>query len=384
MTAPRTRLLIADDEAALMKALCDTLRGEGYETVGVTSGEAALAALRESRFDLLLADLMMPRMDGIELLRAAFEIDPDLVGVIMTGEGTIATAVEAMKTGALDYILKPFKLSSILPVLGRALMVRRLRRERAELERSLRARTSELEAANRGLKLANHELDAANRELEAFTHTVSHDLRAPLRAIGGFSNLLRAEHAARLPPDAQQLLEHVLRNTEKMGRLIDGLLRLSQLGRKALERQPVRTAALVQEVLEEFADERERRQIAVRVGDLPDCTADSTLLKQVFVNLLGNAFKFTRQQPQPRVEVGARTQDGEQVFFVKDNGAGFDMQHAEKLFGVFQRLHRADEFEGCGIGLSIVQRIIERHGGRIWAEAEVNRGATFYFTLPVG
>ncbi len=367
---PTARIIIVDDETAQMEALCHTLRDHEYETVGYTTGQAALSELRERKCDLLLVDLMMPGMDGITLLRAALEFDPNVVGIIMTGEGTISTAVEAMKTGALDYILKPFKLSVILPVLSRALAVKRLRMENAELERRVRDRTAELEAAN--------------KELEAFSYSVSHDLRAPLRAIDGFSRILVDEHSAQMSADARDLLNHVTTNSRRMGQIIEDLLRLSRLSRQWLSKQLVQTAALVRDVLEELRNEQGDRNIDVHVGDLPDCVGDPSLLKQVFVNLLSNAFKYTRQQEAALVQVDYQQQEGDGVYFVRDNGVGFDMQYAGKLFGVFQRLHRADEFEGTGVGLSIVQRILQRHGGRIWAQAAVNSGATFFFTIPGG
>jgi signal transduction histidine kinase len=366
--APTARILVVDDEAALMKALCDTLRDHRYETVGFTHCQDAMAALKEAKFDLLLSDLMMPEMDGITLLRAALAIDPEMVGIIMTGQGTIDTAVEAMKTGALDYILKPFKLSAILPVLSRALTLRRLRIENAELERHLRQRTVELEAVN--------------SELEAFSYSISHDLRAPLRHVDGFTNILLQNYLSELPEDAQRLLKSVSGAAQRMGRLIDDLLRFSQLSRQPLLKQQVSLASLVQQVLEELRNEQPDRRFEIQVGELPDCVGDSSLLRQVFVNLLSNAFKFTSQKEKAIVEVGFKLLEGERVHFVRDNGAGFEMKYAQKLFGVFQRMHREDEFEGTGVGLSIVQRIILRHGGRIWAEAELDKGATFYFTLP--
>jgi signal transduction histidine kinase len=364
---PAVRILIVDDEAAHMRALCETLRDHEYETAGYTRGQEALVALRERPCDLILVDLMMPDMDGISVLRAALEVDPDIVGIIMTGQGTIDTAVEAMKTGALDYILKPFKLSVILPVLARALAVRRLRLENAALERSVRDRTDELEAAN--------------RELEAFSYSVSHDLRAPLRAIGAFSQILVEEHSERLSPDAQGLLNRVAANTHRMEQLIEDLLRFSRLSRQPLDKRPVKIGSVVRETVEELRKEQADRLIDVQVGDLPDCVGDPSLLKQVFVNLLSNAIKYTRRRSKAVIEVNCRRDNGEHVYCVRDNGVGFDMQHAGKLFGVFQRLHRVEDFEGTGVGLSIVQRIIQRHGGRIWAEAAVDRGAAFYFTL---
>ncbi|HTD67356.1 MAG TPA: response regulator [Candidatus Limnocylindria bacterium] len=365
--SPLARLLIVDDEAPQMKALCDTLRDHGYETVGFTNGHAALEALEKSKFDLLLSDLMMPEIDGIALLAAALEKDPDLVGIIMTGQGTIDTAVDAMKTGALDYILKPFKLSAILPVLSRALAVRRLRKEKTDLERSLGQRTAELEVAN--------------KELESFSYSVSHDLRAPLRAVDGFSNMLLKQYSAEMPADARDLLKRVSASAQRMNDLIDGLLQFSRLGREPLSKRPVNIAAIVRDALAELRPEQENRQVELQVVELPDCVGDTLLLKQVFVNLLSNAFKFTRHKPKAVIHVGCQPENKENVFFVRDNGAGFEMRYAEKLFGVFQRLHSNDEFEGTGVGLSIVQRIIQRHGGRIWVEAQVDRGATFYFTL---
>jgi light-regulated signal transduction histidine kinase (bacteriophytochrome) len=189
------------------------------------------------------------------------------------------------------------------------------------------------------------------------------------------------EYGTLLPPDGQLLLEYVVSNARRMTQLIDDLLRLSQLGRQRLSKQPVSLANLVGTVFAELRPEQAERQIHVQVGNLPDCVADASLLKQVFVNLLSNAFKFTRHKPDAQVEVGCRQEDRERIYFVRDNGAGFEMRYADRLFGVFQRLHSEREFEGTGVGLSIVQRIIQRHGGRIWAEAEVDKGATFYFTL---
>jgi signal transduction histidine kinase len=362
------RLLIVDDEEAQMKALCHTLSDHGFIVTGFVSAKAALAAIQQQEFDLILTDLMMPEMDGIALLRGALEARPDIVGIIMTGEGTIATAVEAMKTGALDYILKPFKLSVILPVLSRALMVRRLRLQNAELERRVHERTKELEVAN--------------RDLESFCHSVSHDLSAPLRHIEGFANLLVENHAAQLSPEAQRLLGFITTSSTRMGQLIHDLLQFSRLGRQQVLKRPLKVTALVQDVLNDLAESRAGRNIDIRIGDLPDCLGDPSLLKQVFVNLLSNAIKFTRRKENAVIEVGHAAKGGENIYFVKDNGAGFEMSSAKRLFGVFERLHPATEFEGTGVGLSIVERIIQRHGGRIWAEAEIEKGATFFFTLP--
>ena len=537
MTTQRARLLIVDDEEALMTALCNTLKVEGYAVTGFTSARAALAQLRERQFDLLLTDLMMPEMDGIALLQAAQAIDPDLVGVVMTGHGTIDTAVEALRGGALDYVLKPFRLTNLLPVLTRALETRRLRTENIQLREAVsiyelsRAIThglahgevvqrtvaaaaqqsdadavcilvpneegSELrvgaewgsnshwqerrfpldanivrwvsiaraqlsawdgshdpeavfappfagepvavalpivagghfygilrfssKAAQRRLtrgqvkaldilastaatafeaasllgQLRNlnqeleqrvddrtRELQAANADLEAFSYSVSHDLRAPLRRVDGFCQMFIDEFGAGLAPEGRRMLENARAGATHMGELIDALLRFARYSRQPLQTRPVQTEALVRRVLGNFDEQLKERSVELQIGSLPDCIADGALLEQVFTNFISNAIKFTAGRPCTRIEIGSREEPGELVYFVKDNGVGFDMRYADRLFGVFQRLHAQNEFEGTGIGLSIVHRIVRRHGGNTWAESRPQEGATFYFSLP--
>ncbi len=225
------------------------------------------------------------------------------------------------------------------------------------------------------------DLEAANKELEAFSYSVSHDLRAPLRAIDGFSRILLQEHAPSLPPDVQRYLGIVSRNAQHMDQLITDLLAFSRLARQPLNKETVDPPSLVRAALEDLRAEQEGRRVEILIGDLPPCQADPTLLRQVFANLLSNALKFTRKRDVARIEIGCQRIAGENVYYVRDNGVGFDMRYADKLFGVFQRLHLAEEYEGTGVGLAIVQRIIQRHGGRVWAQAEVDKGATFYFVL---
>ncbi|MGB6452371.1 MAG: response regulator [Steroidobacteraceae bacterium] len=361
-------LLIVDDEAAHMRALCDTLQIEGYATTGVVSASAALAEMRGKAFDLLLTDLMMPEMDGIALLRAAQEIDADVAGIVMTGHGTIDTAVKAMQAGACDYIVKPFRMNQLLPVISRALEARRLRRLNKELEHRILERTRELEVAN--------------RDLEAFAYSVSHDLHAPLRAIQSFCDLFVADYGAAVSAEGQALLAHVRSGAERMGHLIEDLLSFARSGRAPINLRRVAMNELVGEVLAELGRESAGRRLELNVQPLPDCLADPALLRQVLVNLLSNALKYTAGREPARIEVGGESKDGEVVYFVTDNGAGFDMKHADKLFGVFQRLHTQAEFKGTGIGLSIVQRIVERHGGRVQGEGRPGEGATFRFSVP--
>ncbi|HEV2270751.1 MAG TPA: response regulator [Steroidobacteraceae bacterium] len=369
------RLLVVDDEAAQVEALCRTLEDEGYSVMGFTGTGAALAALRGGCFDIVLTDLTMPGMDGIAFLNAAREIDPGLAGIVMTGHGSIATAVEAMKAGALDYILKPFDLRMILRVLARTQAMLRLRRENAALLERLSARTVELEAANR-------DLSVANRELEAFGDSVSHDLRAPLRTIDGLLRVVQEDFGAAFPPEAHRHIEAISAQAARMSELIEDLLRLSRLGREPLQKQAVDVRALVLEVVGELRAAEEARHLDITVADLPPAQADPSLLRQVWVNLVANALKFTRRRERALIEIGSGTRDGQKLYSIRDNGAGFDPRRAERLFGIFQRLHAAKDFEGTGVGLSIARRIIERHGGTIWAEGEPDQGAAFHFTLP--
>jgi len=225
-------------------------------------------------------------------------------------------------------------------------------------------------------------LSETNAELEAFSYSVSHDLRAPLRAIHGFARILLEDHGTGLDPEAKRVLGVIDENTRRMGQLIDDLLSFSRLGRKELETARVDMAELVRGVVEEVRRHAGDRPLEITVGSLPPARGDRNMLRQAVTNLVDNAAKFTRKRAPGRIEVGHQDNGAEAVYYVKDNGAGFDPRYASKLFGVFQRLHRAEEFEGTGVGLAIVQRVVSRHGGRVWAEGKLDAGATFYFTLP--
>ncbi len=228
------------------------------------------------------------------------------------------------------------------------------------------------------------QLEAANKELEAFSYSVSHDLRTPLRAVDGFSQAVLEDYGPALPAEGRRQLQTIRESAQRMGELIDDLLAFSKLSRQGMRQQPVETGPLVQAALADLAADRNGRQIDIKIGELPACVGDPALLKHVWLNLLSNALKYTGKRQSAIIEVGSIEQPAGPVYFIRDNGAGFDMRYVHKLFGVFQRLHRAEDYEGTGVGLAIVQRIIHRHGGRIWAEAAVDRGATFYFTLNGG
>jgi PAS domain S-box-containing protein len=289
----------------------------------------------------------------------------------------------------------PLVLSAIVDITERKAAEAEIRRLNADLEQRVLNRTAQLEAAN--------------RELEAFSYSVSHDLRAPLRAIDGFSRILLNEYATAMPVEARDYLADVRANAQKMGRLVDDLLAFSRLGRQEVKKERVAMAGLVHTCLEELRDQQAGRRVEVLVGDLSPCFGNPALLKQVWLNLLSNALKFTARRQLAVIEIaghpiggpavekrevanrpdeseGAENHRGpfagEQRYSVKDNGVGFDMRYAQKLFGVFQRLHRAEDYEGTGVGLAIVQRIVHGHGGRVWADAEPGAGATFHFSLP--
>ena len=239
----------------------------------------------------------------------------------------------------------------------------------------------ELEAE---LRMTARRLEAVNHELEAFSYSVSHDLRGPLRAVDGFSRILLEEHAADLDDEARSMLERIRANAQRMGEMITHLLAFSRLGRQGVDLQPLDVNALVTEALEEVQAEWEGSPVKIELHSLPRCRGDRVLLKRVFANLISNAAKFSRHAVNPLIEIGAEARNGATVYYVKDNGVGFDMAYVDKLFGVFQRLHRQEDFEGTGVGLATVQRIIHRHGGRIWPESRPEAGATFFFTIGQG
>jgi light-regulated signal transduction histidine kinase (bacteriophytochrome) len=335
------------------------LLADRYDVLAVPDGLAALATAQEQHPDLVLSDIMMPGLDGFGLLRAlrADARTRTLPVILLSARAGEEAAIEGLDAGADDYLAKPFSAQELLARVRTHLELARVRREWA------------------------NELEQANSELEAFSYSVSHDLRAPLRVIDGYSTLLLEEYADGLDEQAGTYIRRIRTGIKKMSGLIDDLLNLSRVSRAPLRKETIDLTELAHGVVTDLQNRDPAREVAVDIADGLCAWGDAPLVTIVLVNLLGNAWKYSAKQAAARIAFGCATKEKEAVFFIQDNGAGFDMAHAGKLFAPFQRLHRDSEFEGTGIGLATAQRIILRHGGRIWAEAVPGAGATFFFTL---
>jgi signal transduction histidine kinase len=364
------------------------LRTDASEVFLARSGEEALDMLAVQPVDCVLLDLVMPGIGGRETcarLKSAPALR-DIPVVMLTAVQDREAMIAGLGSGADDYIAKSgdFDLlrARVLAQIRRKQFEDENRRIREQLlcaEMEAREARSAQEMAETRAALVG-ELEAKNEELESFSYAVAHDLRAPLRAIDGFGAILLEDYRDRLDDEGRQYLNYVRGAAQQMAQLIDDLLGLSRVTRSEFQRRHADLTALARAVAARLAQSEPDRRAEVVVADGLAATADPGLLAIMFENLLGNAWKFTRKSPAARIEVGSMG-GAPPVFFVRDNGAGFDMAFASKLFGMFQRLHAADEFEGTGIGLATVHRVVRRHGGRIWAEAAVGEGAAFFFTL---
>jgi two-component system sensor histidine kinase/response regulator len=375
MTEQRFKVLLVEDnpgDARLIRESLAETAGDPFDLETADRLATALRRLSAGGIDAILLDLALPDSKGQETFDKAKAQAPTVPIIVLTGLGDEAMALQMVKGGAQDYVAKIDLNGSLLSRAIRYAIERergdqRIRKFNEELEHRVQARTAELEAAN--------------KELETFSYSVSHDLRAPLRHIDGFARILLETHGSQLDLGGQKYLERIGAAAQNMGAIIDDLLKLAQVGRQQLNLQSASLGALVEEVRSEFLTEIQGRQIEWKLGALPSLQCDAGLIKQAFTNLIGNSIKYTRPREKAVIEIGQTVTNGTPAFFIRDNGAGFDMKYAGKLFGAFQRLHRAEDFEGTGIGLATVQRIIRRHGGNIWAESEVDNGATFFFTL---
>lgn len=383
------KILAVDDSLSYLQELASALRTDGYDVVLAHSGEDALDMLAVQTVDCILLDVIMPGLGGNETCRRikTTPIIRDIPLIMLTALENREAMIDGLSTGADDYIQKTGEFE-VLKARVRAQLRRKQfedenRRIREELlRRELEAAESraEREIVNARAALAG-ELERKNEELEAFCYSVSHDLRAPLRAIDGFSSALHEDYTDKLDGQALDYIKRVRAATQRMGELIDDLLALSRVGRAELHRDRVSLTEMARIVAADLARKESEQRVAIEIEEGLVVNADRNLMRIAIDNLLGNAWKFTSKSPAPRIEFRAERREGAIVYFVRDNGAGFDMEFAGKLFRPFQRLHRESDFPGTGIGLATVRRIIERHGGKVWAAGEVGNGATFYFSL---
>lgn len=403
LRAPK-RILAVDDSATYLQELADHLRQEGYDVVTASSGEKALELLAVQPVDCVLLDLLMPGLSGQETCRRIRGSPQwrDLPLIMLTAMEERDAMIEGINLGADDYITKTSEFDVLRARLqallrrkqfedeNRQIRERLMRKELETAEAQAARRMAEARAAlmtdlekkNRDLSAAKSALEAANQELEAFSSSVSHDLRAPLRHVEGYIELLQNKLKGLADEECARYLKTISASAMRMGALIDDVLAFSRLGKTDLHKTKADLNPLVREVRQEL--ETRGRDVQWKIAALPQVDCDLSMLRLVFVNLLSNALKFTRAREHAVIEIGALPdRAGEVVVFVRDNGAGFDMRYAQKLFGVFQRLHSQEEFAGTGVGLANIRRIISRHGGRTWAEGAVGKGATFYFSLPM-
>ncbi len=426
------RILSVDDNPENLYLLEAMLRGGGHEVVSAQNGIEALRQLEQKPFDLIISDILMPQMDGFELCYQVKRSESwrHIPFIFYTATYTEKKDEElALSLGAQRFLIKPVEPENFQALIqevvrdheaGRPAPPPPAQKEEVlltaynrRLVRKIEQKVQQLEALGQKLEAAlqekerevaerrraeaevrrlnadleqrvrerTAELTAANKELETFASAVSHDLSSPLRGIAAFTFMLQQACGDKLDERGKQSLEGLQAQSERMGRLIEALLRLSRATRGQLRRERVNLSQLAREIEADLRREQPGRQVEFTIAPDLVVQGDSVLLRAVLQNLLGNAWKFTARSPQPRIEVGMVEHDGQKAYFVRDNGVGFDMAAAAKLFTPFQRLHEEADFPGTGIGLATVQQIIRRHGGKVWAEAAVGKGATFYFTL---
>ncbi|MCZ7646029.1 MAG: response regulator [Planctomycetota bacterium] len=386
------RILAVDDSFTYLQELAAQLDQEGYDTVLARSGQEALDLLAVQPVDCILLDLLMPEMSGEETCRR-IKSSPawrDIPLIILTALDENAAMIQGINAGADDYITKSGEFE-VLKARVRAQLRRkqfedenrRIREQllKKELE-AAEARASRELAETRARLLAD--LQHKNQELESFSYSVSHDLRAPLRAIAGFSSALRDDYADKLGDEARHFLRRICDATERMSELIDALLELSRVSRREMNLERVDLTRLAQSIVSELQVAEPERRVEVEIEEGLTATADLLLLRAALTNLFANAWKYTSKREVAQVRFGRLQTEKGPAYRVQDNGAGFDMAYAHKLFGAFQRLHADSEFKGTGVGLATVQRIVRRHGGEVWAEGRVDHGASIYFVLPEG
>ena len=384
-------ILLVEDNEGDERLIRELLREQHLIRFNVdlaSSLKESESKIPENKFDIILLDLGLPDSNGLETLFKFKALFPELATIIiLTGLNDTEVGLKAVNSGAQDYIIKGHVdsdklLKSIIYSYERSRLNNELKSQieaRKLAEKEILKLNSELEQR---ILDRTAQLKIVNLELEAFSHSVSHDLRAPLRHINGFAEILKEEYYDQLPEKAKNYLDTISDSAKKMNILIDDLIKLSRTNRIELKKSMLKMNQVLDDALSEVQPLLENRKVDINISTLPEVIGDYNLLRLVWVNLLDNAIKYTRPRKKAVIKIDYNEEKEEFIFCIHDNGVGFDMNYAQKLFGAFQRLHSTDEFEGTGIGLSNVRRIISRHSGRTWAEAELDKGASFYFSLP--
>ncbi|RNC73317.1 MAG: hybrid sensor histidine kinase/response regulator [Desulfuromonadales bacterium] len=403
-------ILIIEDSPTQSAQLRNILETNGYGVISAGNGREALALIPEQKPSLIISDVIMPELDGYELCHRIKELEDcrDIPVILLTSLSDPHDVIRGLECGADNFITKPCDKEHLLSRVRYLLETRHpcqleaksgleiffagqrycITADRQQIldlllctyETAIQ-KNNELIRAQDELSSLNERLEAANRELESFNYTVSHDLRSPLTNISGYCQLLLELHAKDLDENCAEYIREIFRATLRMNDLIGDLLEFSRLNHQELRRQEVNLSTIAQIIAAELRMKDQQRRVDFRIAEGMTCNGDPGLLHVVLVNLLGNAWKYTGSKESAVIEFGVMETAGKQVYFVRDNGVGFDMAEAHRLFSTFQRLHSKSEFEGTGVGLATVKRIIQRHGGRVWGEGEIGKGATFYFTL---
>jgi hypothetical protein len=382
----KVNILMVDDEPANLEALEAIIEPLGQKLFRAHSGTEALRCVLDRDYAVILLDVQMPDLSGIETAALIRERERSRTTPIIFLTGVVKTSEMIFKgysAGAVDYLMKPV-VSGILRAKVEVFVELACARLKLQEEIAERARIAgEIAKLNMALEQRNEDLIAANEDLEAFGHSASHDLRMPLRHIHAYISMLEESASSKLDDEERRQFNVIRDAARRMGQLIDDLLAFSRIGRAELKATRVDHETVVQQVIAEMQTDLKNRRIVWTIDALPAVNGDVNLMRQVWANLLANAVKYTRPRDEAQIRITGVTQDDEAIFSVTDNGVGFDPAYADRLFGVFQRLHSDKQFEGTGVGLANVRRIVQRHGGRTWAEAKPNEGAVFHFSLPL-
>jgi signal transduction histidine kinase len=388
MTADSAQILVVDDERGMRETLAANLEDQGYRVFSCPTGTEGLTRIAQDPPDVVIADLRLPDVGGLELLENLKEVKPEAAFILITGYASLETAVHALNEGAFAYVTKPFNMDEVYSIVRNALRQQRLLLENQRLVETLQTSNADLsgeiaerQRAEEKLKRTASELERSNAELEQFAYVASHDLQEPLRMVTTYCQLLQQRYKGQLDADADDFIHYAVDGASRMQSLISDLLAYSRVGARADRLEDLDYQSIVEKAVENLKFALDESNGTITHDALPSVTGEPAQLLQLTQNLLSNAIKYRDDKP-PRAHIEAQRGDGEWVISVSDNGIGIDPQNLDRVFLIFQRLHTRSEYPGTGIGLAICKKIVERHGGRIWAESKSGTGTTFSFTLP--